>query len=170
MGGGDVFYPNRAEEDAKLLSYTSPPFEHDLRVTGTPVVSLELASTQPDGALHVYLEDVAPDGRVTYLTEGILRLIHKTNKEADMPYRQLGPKRTFRCEDAQPLTPNTMHPVTLPLYATSVRLGAGHRLRVAVAGHDASLFARYPAKGVPTLSVERSVKRHSYLELPVAAD
>lgn len=170
MGGGDVFYPDRAEEDTKLLSYTSPPLEHDLRITGTPVVSLELASTQPDGALHVYLEGIAPDGRVTYLTEGILRLIHQTNKKARMPYRQLGSKRTFRREDAEPLTPNTMQPVTLPLYATSVRLEAGHRLRVAIAGHDASLFARYPAEGVPTLSVGRSAKQRSYLELPVAAD
>ena len=170
MGGGDVYYPDRAKEDTKLLTYTSSPLVRDLRITGTPVVSLQLASTHPDGALHVYLEDVAPDGRVTYLTEGVLRLIHRTNKEAGMPYRQLGPKRTFRRKDAEPLIPNIMQPVSLPLYATSVRLEAGHRLRVTIAGHDASLFARYPARGVPALSVGCSPKQRSYLELPVAAD
>ncbi len=170
MGGGDVYYPDRAEEDTKLLIYTSPPLEHGLRITGTPVVSLHLASTQADGALHVYLEDVAPDGRVTYLTEGILRLIHQTNADAKIPYRQLGPIRTFRQEDAAPLTPGEVRRVELPLYATSVRLEAGHRLRVAVAGHDASLFARYPANGVPILSVWRSAEHLSYLELPVASD
>lgn len=170
MGGGDVFYPDRAQEDAKLLSYTGPPLGRDLRITGTPVVSLELASTHPDGALHIYLEDVAPDGRVTYLTEGILRLIHGANEEANVPYWQLGPRRTFRRADAKPSTPGEVRRVEVPLYATSVRLRAGHRLRVAIAGHDASLFARYPADGVPTLLVERSTGQASYLELPVAED
>lgn len=170
LGGGDVYYPDRTEEDTKLLTYTSPPLKHSLRVTGTPVVSLHLASTQSDGALHVYLEDVAPDGRVTYLTEGILRLIHQTDEGAKMPYRQLGPTRTFRQKDAVPLTPGGVRRTELPLYATSVLLEAGHRLRVAVAGHDASLFARYPANGVPILSVWRSAEHPSYLELPVASD
>lgn len=170
MGGGDVYYPDRAEEDAKLLSYTSPPLEGDVRITGTPVVSLHVASTHRDGALHVYLEDVAPDGRVTYLTEGVLRLIHRADEGANAPYQQLGPTRTFRQEDAAPLTPGEVRRVELPLYATSVRLEAGHRLRVAIAGRDASLFARYPAAGTPALKVWRSAEQSSYLELPVAGE
>jgi len=32
----------------------------------------------------------------------------------------------------------------MALYATSVRVEAGHRLRIAIASHDASTFARYP--------------------------
>lgn len=170
MGGGDVYYPDRAEEDAKLLTYTSAPLMHGLRITGTPVVSLQLASTHSDGALHAYLEDVAPDGRVTYLTEGILRLVHRVDEGARVPYRQLGPRRTFLRKDAEPLTPGKMQRIQLPLYATSVRLEAGHRLRVALAGHDASLFARYPGGGVPTLRVGRSAGQLSYLELPTVKD
>ena len=76
LTGGDVYYPDRAGEDAKLLTYTSEPLKAAVRVTGAPVVSLHVSSSLADGALHVYLEDVAPDGRVTYLTEGVLRLIH----------------------------------------------------------------------------------------------
>jgi hypothetical protein len=170
LTGGDVYYPDRAEEDARLLTYTSAPLEGALRITGTPVVSLHISSTQPDGALHVYLEDVAPDGRVTYLTEGILRLIHRVSDDADLPYEHPGPPRTFRRADAEPLTPGEVVRVELPLYATSVRLEAGHRLRIAIAGHDASSFSRYPEDGAPALTVVYSPASPSFLELPVATD
>ena len=90
-----MYYPDRAEEDARLLTYTGAPLEGALRITGTPVVSLQLSSNKPDGALHVYLEDVAPDGRVTYLTEGILRLIHRSRMTPHCLYEQSGPSRSF---------------------------------------------------------------------------
>jgi uncharacterized protein len=40
-------------------------------------VTLYIASTAEDVAFHIYLEDVAPGGHVTYLTEGVLRAIHR---------------------------------------------------------------------------------------------
>jgi putative CocE/NonD family hydrolase len=61
--GGDVFYPDRVEEDKKLLTYTSAPLETDVEITGHPVVSLFLTSTQTDGAFFVYLEDVDENGK-----------------------------------------------------------------------------------------------------------
>jgi predicted acyl esterase len=47
------------------------------------------------------------------------------------------------------------------MYPTSVLLRKGHRIRVALAGADASLFERYPA------TVYREAQRASYLDLPV---
>ena len=168
MGGGDVYYPDRAEEDKKLLAYTSAPLNKDLRITGTPVLTLYLSSTHEDGALHVYLEDVAPDGRVTYLTEGILRLIH--TEGGDAPYVQPGPSRSYTKASARPLAPGEVIRVDVGLFATAVRLEAGHRLRVAVAGHDASLFERYPQAGTPRLRIFRGGARSPFLALPVAED
>jgi uncharacterized protein len=170
LTGDDVYYPDRAEEDSRLLTYTGAPLVADLRITGTPVVSLQLSSTHTDGALHVYLEDVAPDGRVTYLTEGILRLIHGGSDDAGLPYEHPGPARAFRRTDAEPLTPSEEARVEMPLYATSVRLEAGHRLRIAIAGHDASTFARYPDDGAPVLTVVHSPASQSFLELPVTTE
>jgi putative CocE/NonD family hydrolase len=170
LTGGDVYYPDRAEEDAGLLTYTGAPLQGALRITGTPVVSLHLSSTHADGALHVYLEDVSPDGRVTYLTEGVLRLIHRVSDATDLPYEQPGPPRTFRRADAEPLTPGEVVRVEMPLYATSVRLEAGHRLRIAIAGNDASTFARYPEEGAQVLTVVHSPASPSSLELPVASE
>ncbi|HYI33934.1 MAG TPA: CocE/NonD family hydrolase [Glaciibacter sp.] len=166
----DVYYPDRAEEDARLLTYTGAPLTADLRITGTPVLSLQLSSTHADGALHVYLEDVAPDGRVTYLTEGILRLIHNVSEEASLPYEHPGPPRSFLRADAEPITPGQVTQVDMPLYATSVRLEAGHRLRIAIAGSDASAFAQYPETGAEVLTVVHSPASPSFLELPVTTD
>ncbi|HWO34771.1 MAG TPA: CocE/NonD family hydrolase C-terminal non-catalytic domain-containing protein, partial [Candidatus Acidoferrum sp.] len=67
FGGGDVVYPDRANEDRKLLAYTSVPLDSDLEITGSPVLTVQMSSTTSDGAIHAYLEDVAPEGRVTYL-------------------------------------------------------------------------------------------------------
>ena len=53
------------------------------------------------------------------------------------------------------------------MYPTSVLLRKGHRIRVALAGADASLFERYPAEGTPNLTVYREAQRASYLDLPV---
>jgi predicted acyl esterase len=53
------------------------------------------------------------------------------------------------------------------MYPTSVLLRKGRRIRVAVAGADASLFERYPAEGTPKLTVYREAQRASYLDLPV---
>jgi predicted acyl esterase len=60
--------------------------------------------------------------------------------------------------------------VDLPLYATSVRLEAGHRVRIAIAGHDASTFAQYPADGESVLTVAHSPAPPSFLQLPVATE
>ncbi len=49
-----------------------------LLVTGTPIVTLQVSSTHEDAAFLVYLEDVAPDGRSRYITEGGLRAVHRS--------------------------------------------------------------------------------------------
>ena len=163
----DVIYPDRADENVKLLTYTSAPLETDLEITGAPVVTLYVASTEEDGALHVYLQDVAPDGRVTYITEGILRMIHPETDGPEPPYVVQGPRRSFRRADAALLVPGQVTEQRLGLYTTSVLIREGHRLQIAIAGHDASVFARYPAEGTPVLTVQRNSRYPSHIELPV---
>jgi len=167
-GGGDVVYPDRVGEDKKLLVYDSPPLDGDLEITGSPVLTLEIASTTTDGAVHAYLEDVAPEGRVTYVDEGILRFIDR--KEVDpktLPYVPLGPAHSFLRKDAEPMTPGEPARVRLALYPTSVRLRKGHRIRVALAGGDADVFQKYPTEQISTWTVYRDAQKASFIELPV---
>jgi len=165
----DTVYPDRAQEDKKLLAYTSAPMQRDTEITGSPVVTLQVSSTHQDGAFFAYLEDVAPDGRVTYITEGILRAIHPETPDQNPAYVQLGPYHSFKSDDAAPAVSGDVHEVKFKLFSTSVLIRKGHSIRVAIAGHDAAWFDRYPRSGTPTLKVSRNRLRASRIDLPVVA-
>jgi putative CocE/NonD family hydrolase len=166
-GAGDVVYPDRAEADAKLLTYTTSPLERGVEVTGYPVVTLRMRSTHEDGAVFVYLEDVAPDGRVTYVGEGQLRLIHRKVSDETPPFVEPVPYHSYHAKDAAPMRPGEVEEVTFGLMPTSVLFRAGHRIRIAIGGADAGTFARIPAEGVPVWTVERGAEHPSFITLPV---
>ena len=165
--GDDVRYPSRLMADHRLLTYTSLPLPDDIEMTGQPRVALNVASTHSDGAFFVYLEEVAPEGTVRYLTEGELRAIHRKVSNEDPPYRVVGPYHTFKRKDALPLVPRQITEISFELMPVSVLVRAGHRLRVAVAGADADTFRRIPDEGVPTVTVYHSAAHPSRIVLPV---
>ena len=165
--GRDVYYGNRSEEDNKLLTYTSAPLEEDLEITGSPSVYMYISSSHEDGAFHVYLEDVSPEGRVTYLTEGLLRAIHRKQKNpAQAPFIPLGIYHTFRKEDAEALIPGKVVEIGITLLPISNVFRKGHSIRVAVAGHDKAMMDRCPKKGVPEIILERNSFYPSRIILP----
>ena len=167
-GGGDVVYGDRRDEDAKLLTYTSAPMMTDTEITGHPVVTLHVASTESDGAFIVYLEDVAPDGTVRYITEGQLRAVMRAVTDDPPLYRKYGPHRSELRADAMPLVPGEVAEISFDLWATSVLIREGHRIRVAIAGADADTFLRYPRDGSePVLSVQRNAIHPSAIVLPM---
>ena len=73
------------------------------------------------------------------------------------PYRKMGPHRSELRADRMPLVPGEVSELRFELWATSVLIRTGHRLRIALAGADRDTFQRYPRSGeVPTLIVERN--------------
>jgi len=164
--GEAVRYPDRSAQDAKLLTYTSEALDHPLEVTGHPVITLFVTSTASDGTFFVYLEDVDARGHIAYVTEGQLRAIHRRLSDAPAPYRQTVPYRTFKRSDAQPLVPCGTAELTFDLLPTSYLFQPGHRIRIAIAGADASHFAILPG-GPPIVRVYRSRLHASRIDLPV---
>ncbi len=162
-----IDYSHRTKEDKKLLTYTSPPLENDLEITGNPIITLYLSSTHDDGAVFVYLEDVDDEGNVVYLTDGNLRVIHRKISLETPPYKTLIPYHTFLKKDALPLVPNEVSEIKFGLHATSVLIRKGHRIRVAIAGADKGVFMRYPAKGKPIIAIQRNNKYPSLIEIPI---
>jgi putative CocE/NonD family hydrolase len=165
--GGDVVYPDRAEEDKKLLTYTSDPLESDVEITGHPIVSLFVTSTHTDGAFFVYLEDVDENGKVTYLTEGELRALHRRVSNEQSPVKLPIPYHSYLKKDAMPLVPGQVAELKFGLQPISVLVKKGHRLRVAIAGHDKDTFIRIPAQGTPTIVVQHNSRALSMIELPI---
>ena len=165
--GGPVFYPDRAEEDKKLLTYTSAPLEADMEITGHPIIDLFVTSTASDGAFFVYLEDIDEKGVVTYVTEGVLRALHRKISTEAPPYKMLVPYHSFKSKDAMPLVPGQVAELKFGLQPISVLIKKGHRLRIAIAGADKGTFARIPEQGSPTITVARNQRNQSSIELPV---
>jgi uncharacterized protein len=167
LGGGPIVYPDRIEEDKKLLTYTSEPLESNVEITGNPIVTLNLSSDTTDGALFVYLEDVSPEGKVTYITEGQLRALHINITSDDTGRVVLGPKHSFMRKDGEEMVPGNNVELKIGMFATSVLIEKGHRLRIAIAGHDASNFERIPKDANPTIELQTNGNLLSFVELPM---
>lgn len=168
LGGGDVNYNRRAEMDEKLLTYQTEPFEKDMELTGTVVLDLWMSSDQEDGALHAYLEDIAPDGTVRYLTEGILRLKHRKVSEEEPVHPVFGPYHSFLEQDAELMPVNETQLVSLGLYNTSALIKKGHRLQIAIGGADQTSFERVPKEGpAPNWTIYRTIERPSRVVIPL---
>jgi putative CocE/NonD family hydrolase len=146
-----------------LLSYTSAPFTQDIELVGQPTVRLFVSSQTADPAFFVYLEDVAPDGRVTYLTEGLFRAIHRRETTRGRPYAQAAPAHSFARRDARPMPVGEIEEVAFATFPVAALLRAGHRLRVSIAGADASAFRRYSEGRADAFELERSAARPSHI-------
>jgi hypothetical protein len=162
-----VVYADRAAQTPYLITYTSPPMPHDLEITGHPVVTLYIASSLPDCAFYIYLEDVTPRGKIIYITEGLLRSIHHPLSSSRPPYQAYTPYRTFHQADARPLVSGQATQITLSLLPTSALVRRGHCLRLSLAGADRGTFPRLPAEGTPQWTIYRSLDHPSWIDLPI---
>lgn len=163
-GQRPVHYADRADADARCLVWTGPALADETTITGTPVLHLQLATTAADGALHAYLEAVAPDGRVVYLTEGILRLAHRAVGPA--PYVVDGPYHPCTGDLVRPMTPGRPEPIDLALFPVSAAVPAGWSIRVAIAGADHGTFRPVALDADVTWTVA-SGPDGSWIDVPV---
>jgi len=157
-------YGDRAAADAHLLVYDSVPLATDTVIAGNPIAHMRLASSASDGLLIVYLEDVAPGGRVTYVSQGVLKLAFRKRATGDDSAVSADPFHTYLRADMAPMTPGSFEDIVLAVSPVAALIRKGHRIRVSLAGADSGNLERVPAQGSATLQVERGGV--SYVELP----
>jgi predicted acyl esterase len=145
----------RADE-AKVLTWTTPPLPVATEVTGYPHLTLWAASSATDGDLVASVDDVAPDGRATQVVQGYLNAPHADS-----------------LADPAPLTPGAVRRYNFDLLPTAYVFQAGHRIRLALAG-GARAAAGLPAPQGPganpaafTWTVLQDPDHPSALELPI---
>ncbi|HEV2365445.1 MAG TPA: CocE/NonD family hydrolase [Caulobacteraceae bacterium] len=160
-------YPDRANEDRKLIIWQSPPLSGPMEITGDPVAHLTLASDRTDGEVIVYLEDVGPSGAVTYLSEGVLRLAFRARATPAEAALSADPLHGYAARDLKPMEPGQAQPIAIALSPISVMIGRGHRVRIALAGADAANLERIPEGGPETFTIERGARAPSWIELPI---
>ncbi|MBI5963652.1 MAG: CocE/NonD family hydrolase [Chloroflexi bacterium] len=150
-----------------LLSYTSALFEQELEITGYPIVTLYVRSTRQDGNFFVYLETIDEQGMIHYLTEGLLRAIHRRISTDIQPYKQFVPYHSFKRADAMPLIPGEVAELTFGLNPISALIRRGWKLRVSISGADKDTFMRIPTAGSPTVEILLGGETASFIEIPI---
>ncbi|WP_187774679.1 CocE/NonD family hydrolase [Billgrantia pellis] len=106
---------DQREEDGGSLIFSSRQLAEPLDIFGMPVVELELSSDKPQAMLAVRLSDVAPDGKATRVTYGLLNLSHRDSDA-----------------NPEPLVPHRRYRVRIPMNGIAQRFPAGHQLRLSV--------------------------------------
>ncbi|WP_280434873.1 CocE/NonD family hydrolase [Nocardia carnea] len=149
------------------ISYTTDPLTHDTEVTGTPVADLTIRVDRPDAHIFAYVEDVAPDGTVSVVTEG--RSAASLRAESPAPYKlpdAVPYHRSFR-EDAQPLIPGQAVRMRFDILPLSYVFRAGHRMQITVTGYDHRESIPLPDAHGSTVEVVSDPAQPSLIRLPV---
>jgi putative CocE/NonD family hydrolase len=136
---------DRSGDDHRALTYTTAPLAQPLELRGDPEVTVVFQADQPDFPLAAWLADVWPDGRSTLICQG-----------------WTSPSRA----NNGPLERERTYSLAVPLYSTSYRVPAGHRLRLGISGSHFPLL--WPSPRVPTLTVLRSSGQATRVRLPLA--
>ena len=158
-------YPNMQTNDQKALTYTTPPLESNMEVTGHPIVHLWFVTDAPDMDFFIFLEEV--DGsRSTYLTEGNLRASHRVLSKA--PFNNLGlPYHRHYKSDLAPIPAGEPIELVFDLLPISYLFRAGNRIRITVSCADADNFETPALDPAPKIRLLRDTAHASFVELPI---
>ncbi|MEE8453296.1 MAG: CocE/NonD family hydrolase [Limibaculum sp.] len=161
------YYPDWDEKPGNYLRFRSEPLDAALTVAGHPLLHLDFASDQADACLFVYLEDIAPDGSSHYVTEGMLRALHRGISRPSPSYRTTWPYRAFTRAEARPLVPGELVTIDFALLPVSWEFPAGHRIGLSVAGADRDNFALWPYGRPGNWTIRTGGVYRSNLTLPI---
>lgn len=151
-------------QDGNGLRFTSAVLAQDRELTGHPLVQLWIASNAADQNVFAYLEDVAPDGQASIVTDGRLKASQRALHQP--PYGFLGlPWHRGLEEDYAPLAAGQPVELRFDMLPLSYIFKAGHRLRVTVTGSDPRERPAAPTGNVLTLLSD--AQHPSFVSLPV---
>jgi predicted acyl esterase len=124
------------------VSFSTPPFDKEIEVTGPLAAKLFVSSTTRDVDIFLTIRAFAPDGKEhlvvgavdphSPITQGWLRASHrKLDASASTPYQ---PVHTH--DELQPLNPGEIYELDIEIWPTSFVFPKGYRLVLTVSGSD----------------------------------
>ena len=144
--GNDADWPtDQREDDGGSLVFLSAPLTDTKEILGAPQLHLRFSSDKPQALVAVRLNDVAPDGRSTRVTVGLLNLTHRDSHE-----------------HATALTPGQTYTATVDLDDIAHAFPPGHRIAVSISTTYYPIA--WPSPELATLAIQLG---ESWLELPV---
>jgi putative CocE/NonD family hydrolase len=122
--------------EATSLTYTTPPLDHDLQVTGPIVADVWAELTSTDATLVAVLSDVDASDASDQVSAGFLLASQREVDPARSTFAPGGelirPFHPFTRESQQPVTPNDPALYRIEIYPTSNTFLKGHRLRLTI--------------------------------------
>lgn len=129
LGGRTLYLPDgprdHREADRQSITYTTPPLEEDIEITGPVTAVLYASSSAPDTDWVVRLSDVYPDGTSINVTEGILRASYRESMQ-----------------NPTPIVPGEVYEYKVDMWSTSQVFKKGHRIRVSITSSNFPHYAR----------------------------
>ena len=121
-------------------TFTTTPMTRRATIAGPIDVTVDATATTTDTEWVAEIEDVAPDGTSTPLTEGALlgslrQVAHHGSWRAP-DGRLLLPDHTYARRDARPVVPGRLTRYDLEVFPTYATIAKGHRIRVTLATAD----------------------------------
>ncbi|WP_166261301.1 CocE/NonD family hydrolase [Marinobacter salicampi] len=136
---------DQREEDGGALTFDTEPLANPIEVLGVSWLDLEVSANRDRGMVAVRVSDVAPDGKATRVTYGLLNLTHRDSDA-----------------DPEPLEPGKPYRARVYLNGIAQRFAAGHRIRVSISS------SYWPLAWTPPQETMISIKTGvSALHLPV---
>jgi uncharacterized protein len=161
------YYTDWNGRDRAMLNYTSPPLTLNAEITGNCTASLWVSSSATDFALHVYISEIFPDGEAHYVTEGLLRALHRRSSDPPANYQTPCVFRSCTRADAQSMPVDQPQLLRFSLLPVSWTFLAGSRIRLSISGADADhcerILGEYPLR----LRFLRGGTDASFVELPL---
>ncbi|WP_036501519.1 CocE/NonD family hydrolase [Nocardia aobensis] len=136
---------DQREEDGGSLVFDTDELTERCEILGAPTVTLEVSADKPVAMIAARLSDVAPDGRATRVTYGMLNLTHRDGHD-----------------EPEPLEPGRRYRVTVQLNAVAQAFPAGHRIRLSLSTSYWPLAWPPPEPALVTVYTEGSA-----LTLPI---
>lgn len=163
----NAFYGDWPKHEKRMLSFSSSVLDRDTTLSGHVIVDLNVATSERDAALFVYLSEVDSDGRPWFVTDGALRMLHRHTSICPSQYQTTWPYRSFYRKDTQLMTPHAASQLRFALLPISWTFKAGSCIRLSISGADADHFAQVPHGRPPLLSITLGGESASFIEMPI---
>ncbi len=155
---GGPFDARPVERRDDVLCYTTKPLENDIVICGRVYAELFVSTTAEDTEFVAKLVDVHPSGLARQLCDGNVRLALREAEEvndtnAGDPYLFL--RKSL--EKTDPVPQGEVVRVVIDMWATGIRIFAGHRVRLEIASAALPKFAAHTNTLDPAGSAVRTV-------------
>ena len=164
--GVEQYYPDWTRRLEQHLSYTSSPLTSPATLTGHVTVNLALQSSESDATAYVYLTEVLPDGSCRYVTEGLLRALHREGGSHSPDYVATWPVNTYDRASSRLMVPGEPARLTFALLPVSWTFAEGSRIRLSISGSDEGHGPQVPHGRPPQLQILRGANA-TWFDLPM---